>query len=67
MENAVISAQLAAFGVNAPEGSFYALEASLSLGLGEGGAVRAGLAPYTNRHDVDRLVEGVEQIAKSRA
>lgn len=67
VENAAVSAQLAAFGVNAPEGSFYALEASRSLGLGEDGAVRAGLAPYTNRDDVDRLVEGVEEIVKSRA
>lgn len=67
VENAAASAQLAAFGVNAPEGSFYALEASRSLGLGEDGAVRAGLAPYTNRDDVDRLVEGVEEIVKSRA
>jgi cysteine desulfurase family protein (TIGR01976 family) len=67
VENAAVSAQLASLGVNAPEGSFYALEASRSLGLGEDGAVRAGLAPYTNREDVDRLVEGVEEVAKSRA
>jgi cysteine desulfurase family protein (TIGR01976 family) len=66
VENAIVSAQLAALGVNAPEGSFYALEASRSLGLGEHGAVRAGLAPYTNQNDVDRLVEGVEEIAKDR-
>lgn len=66
VQNAVVSAQLAAFGVNAPEGNFYALEVSRRLGLGDEGAVRAGLAPYTNRSDVDRLVEGVEEIAKNR-
>jgi len=50
---------LATKGVNAPGGSFYALEASRWLGLGDEGAVRAGLAPYTNDDDIDRLLEGV--------
>src|SRR6476620_4671941 len=50
---------LAARGVNAPAGSFYALEASRRLGLGDTGALRAGLAPYTSAEDVDRLVAGV--------
>ena len=36
-------------GVNAPAGNFYAIEASRWLGLGDTGAVRAGLAPYTRR------------------
>jgi cysteine desulfurase family protein (TIGR01976 family) len=67
VSSAAVSAQLAALGVNAPEGNFYALEASRRLGLGDDGAVRAGLAPYTNRRDVDRLVDGVEEIAKNRA
>jgi cysteine desulfurase family protein (TIGR01976 family) len=34
--------RLAASGINAPGGSFYALEASRRLGLGDAGAVRAG-------------------------
>ena len=55
--------RLAEVGVNAPAGSFYALEASEHLGLGSAGAVRAGLAPYTNAEDVDRLLEGVAAIA----
>lgn len=50
---------LAARGVNAPAGSFYALEASRWLGLGDTGGVRAGLAPYTDDDDVDRLLAGV--------
>ena len=54
---------LAARGVNAPAGSFYALEASRWLGLGDAGAVRAGIAPYTDDSDVDRLLEGVASIA----
>jgi cysteine desulfurase family protein (TIGR01976 family) len=55
---------LAARGVNAPASSFYALEASRWLGLGDGGAVRAGLAPYTSEDDVDRLVAGVAELAR---
>ena len=54
---------LAERGVNAPGGSFYALEAAEWLGLGEPGANRAGLAPYTDQIDVDRLVEGVAALA----
>jgi cysteine desulfurase family protein (TIGR01976 family) len=54
---------LAARGVNAPAGSFYAIEASRRLGLGDAGAVRAGIAPYTNEDDVDRLVAGVAELA----
>lgn len=63
VENAQVAARLAACGVNAPDGAFYAIEPSRRLGLADTGAVRAGLAPYSNQHDVDRLVEGVESIA----
>lgn len=59
-----VSERLAALNVNAPAGNFYALEASRRLGLGDEGAVRAGLAPYTNHEDVHRLVEGVVAIAR---
>lgn len=45
--------------IAAPAGSFYALEASRHLGLGDSGALRIGLAPYTDRDDVDRLLEGL--------
>lgn len=55
---------LAQHGVNAPAGSFYALEASEWIGLGSHGAVRAGLAPYTNADDVDRLLAGVAELAQ---
>jgi cysteine desulfurase family protein (TIGR01976 family) len=50
---------LALAGVNAPGGNFYALEASRWLGLGDDGAVRAGLAPYTDSSDIDRLLTAV--------
>ncbi len=55
---------LAAVGVNAPSSSFYAIEASRRLGLGDTGAVRAGLAPYTSEEDVDRLLSGVAAAAR---
>ena len=52
---------LAARGVNAPAGSFYAIEASRWLGLGDTGGLRMGLAPYTDRDDVDRLLAGLRE------
>ncbi|WP_122816418.1 cysteine desulfurase-like protein [Nocardioides pantholopis] len=62
-ENREVQEHLAAAGVNAPASGFYAIEASRWLGLGDAGAVRAGLAPYTNVEDVDRLVAGVAELA----
>ena len=62
VEPAAVHRRLADRGVNVPAGSFYALEASRRLGLGDGGAVRAGLAPYTSQRDVDRLLEGVAAL-----
>jgi cysteine desulfurase family protein (TIGR01976 family) len=53
---------LAERGVNAPASHFYALEASRRLGLGDEGAVRAGLAPYTTADDVDRLLAGLADV-----
>jgi cysteine desulfurase family protein (TIGR01976 family) len=53
---------LAESAVNAPAGSFYALECSRWLGLGDTGAVRAGMAPYTDDSDVDRLVAGIATL-----
>ncbi|MFC4947550.1 cysteine desulfurase-like protein [Pseudonocardia sp. GCM10023141] len=47
---------LAERGINAPAASFYALEASRHLGLGDAGALRIGLAPYVDGADVDRLL-----------
>ena len=54
--------RLGAHGVNAPAGSFYAIEAARWAGLGEAGAVRAGLAPYSNEEDVERLLAGVADL-----
>src|SRR5215210_4534265 len=54
---------LAGRGVNAPAGSFYALEASRHLGLGDTGGLRIGLAPYSDDSDVDRLLAGLRDWA----
>ncbi|GAB2938206.1 cysteine desulfurase-like protein [Rhodococcus aerolatus] len=59
LTGAEVHAALAALDVNAPASSFYALEASRWIGLGDAGGVRAGLAPYTSADDVDRLLAGL--------
>jgi selenocysteine lyase/cysteine desulfurase len=56
---------LAARGVNAPAGTFYALEASRRLGFGDAGALRVGLAPYTDDADVDRLLTALEEFVRT--
>ena len=53
---------LAERGINAPAGSFYAIEASRALGLGDGGGLRVGLAPYVDDDDVDRLLAGLAEF-----
>lgn len=50
---------LASLKVNAPAGNFYSIEASRAMGLGDAGAVRAGLAPYSTKSEVDRLIAGI--------
>jgi selenocysteine lyase/cysteine desulfurase len=50
--------------VYAPSGSFYAIEASRRLGLGDFGGLRIGLAPYTSTDDVERLLTGLELFLK---
>ena len=64
VESSRVYQKLAENKVNAPASNFYALEGSRQLRLEDLGAVRAGLAPYSTREDVDRLVEGVSQIAR---
>jgi cysteine desulfurase family protein (TIGR01976 family) len=59
---AEVSAFLAARGVNAPSSSFYAIEASRHLGLGDAGGLRIGLAPYSTEQDVDRLLAALTDL-----
>lgn len=61
-EPSAIHRALAEHGVNAPASSFYALECSRRLGLGDAGGVRVGLAPYTDENDVDRLLTALRSV-----
>ncbi|UPK76849.1 cysteine desulfurase-like protein [Nocardioidaceae bacterium SCSIO 66511] len=61
--SAEVHRSLAERDINAPASSFYALEASRRLGLGDSGAVRVGLAPYTNDDEIDRLIGAVRELA----
>ncbi|MER6186297.1 cysteine desulfurase-like protein [Streptomyces sp. NPDC001652] len=53
---------LAERGIQAPSGSFYAIETSRHLGLGDTGGLRVGLAPYNDSEDVDRLLAGLGEF-----
>ncbi|MDQ1112374.1 cysteine desulfurase family protein (TIGR01976 family) [Microbacterium testaceum] len=57
---------LASRDINAPVSHFYAIEASRRLGLGDGGALRVGLAPYNTRDDADRLLNATADFLASR-
>jgi cysteine desulfurase family protein (TIGR01976 family) len=61
-DSAVVSTQLASRGIAAPSGSFYALEPSRHLGLGDRGGLRVGLAPYNDADDVDRLLAAMREV-----
>ncbi len=59
-----VSERCAAVNINAPSHHFYALEASLRLGLGTDGAIRVGLAPYNTATEVDALLDVVRSAAE---
>lgn len=60
---AEVSRFLAARGINAPSGSFYAVEPARRLGLPDGG-LRVGLSAYTDDNDVDRLLDGLHSFTE---
>ena len=53
---------LAARDINAPADSFYALEPSRRLGLGDTGGLRVGLAPYNTDDEADRLLSALAEF-----
>ncbi len=61
-----VSRQLAARGVFASNGDFYAMTVAERLGQSRDGLVRAGCACYTTSEEVQRLIDGVRAIADSR-
>lgn len=60
-----VSSFLAERNILAPAGSFYALEASRALGLDDDGGLRIGLAPYTSRQDIRRLIEALAECLQA--
>lgn len=61
-----VAAALAARGLFASSGDFYASTVVERLGLREQGLVRAGAAAYTSADEVRRLVEAVREVARRR-
>lgn len=60
-----LSHHCASRSVNVPSSTFYAIEASRRLGLGDSGALRAGISAYTTIDEVDRLIDAVLSGASS--
>jgi cysteine desulfurase family protein (TIGR01976 family) len=59
-EPRAVAERLAARDIYVWDGDYYALEPMRALGLGEGGAVRAGFLHYTTEDEVDRLLEALD-------
>jgi cysteine desulfurase family protein (TIGR01976 family) len=57
-----VSRRLASRGLFLSHGDFYAATVVERFGLGDEGLVRAGCACYTTEDEVDRLIEGVDEI-----
>ncbi|AIY17498.1 cysteine desulfurase-like protein [Pimelobacter simplex] len=57
-----VVADLAARGVCAAAGTFYADEGARALGLPPTGGLRLGLAPYSDRGDVDRALDALTDV-----
>jgi cysteine desulfurase family protein (TIGR01976 family) len=59
-----VAEKLAERGVFASHGDFYAMTVVEKLGLQKDGLVRAGIACYTTGEEIERLIEGVRNIAQ---
>jgi selenocysteine lyase/cysteine desulfurase len=58
-----VAQRLAQRGMAVWDGNFYALSASLALGLEEGGgAIRVGFLHYTTPEEVDRLIGALGEL-----
>ncbi|GAA4572145.1 cysteine desulfurase-like protein [Planotetraspora kaengkrachanensis] len=63
-----VAEHLAARKVNVWDGHCYAWELTRALGIRDSGsAVRAGLVHYNDRSDVDRLLDGIEELSPGRS
>lgn len=59
-----VAERLAEQRINVWSGTNYAVELCNVLGLGDAGAVRAGIVHYNNADDVQRLLEAVADLAR---
>ena len=64
LTSTAVAEALAERAVFASNGDFYALTVVRRLGYERDGIVRAGCACYTTGEEVDRLVEGIREIAR---
>jgi cysteine desulfurase family protein (TIGR01976 family) len=64
--SAEVSAHLAKRGVFVSHGNFYAATVVERLGYKNEGVVRAGCACYTTSEEVERLIEGIQEMARRR-
>ena len=62
-----VATSLARRGVFVSNGDFYAATIAERYGVGPGGFVRAGCSCYTTEEEIDRLIEGVRDVAAGRA
>lgn len=62
-----VARRLSERGLFASHGDFYAQTVIERLGLQPEGLVRVGCACYTSDEEIERLIEGVREIAKSKA
>ena len=60
-----VATELAARDILVWHGDYYAVEVMRLLGLGEAGAVRAGLVHYNTREEVDRLLAALGDLCDS--
>jgi selenocysteine lyase/cysteine desulfurase len=58
-----VARRLAARGVFVSNGDFYAQTVIERLGRADDGVVRAGCACYTTADEVERLLDGVREVA----
>jgi selenocysteine lyase/cysteine desulfurase len=62
-----VARALAGRAVFVSHGDFYAVTAVARLGHAKDGVVRAGCACYTTADEVDRLLDGIRELARRRA
>jgi cysteine desulfurase family protein (TIGR01976 family) len=61
-----VARALAKKGMFVSNGDFYAATVIERLGHAEDGVVRLGLAAYTTEEEIDRVIDGVREIARGR-